>query len=366
MKSDEQKKQDELIRQLFNFLCLRYEIFEGENVKQKYLAKKIGYEKSNIGKWKKGTSPIPKAKYGDLARFFDIDPIWFNDFKSLELIFDIPDTSKENDFSLNVINAPYFLSHLGTYDQYRYSKQNKEMKKLSDSISQRISDMVKDLMKLYYLKWQGDQNYDNDPKRLDVIKCIRDKIVDELFIGKYSELFKCENEVYSQTFSNDGNKVYIHDQNMPTIAISGCQDETKIAEFLSNLFTDDELLESMSEEIEAKTIDDLKIRDEKEMIVLGHNMSFLDSDKERLVDLQKFLGCSIFEYDRVYDEILPYVDITKPCKAKILYERYRQLISALAIRSRDVEMFELAKSEETKKNISILKVCFSNKDKTNK
>lgn len=366
MKSDEQKKQDELIRQLFNFLCFRYEIFEGEELKQKYLAKLMGYNESIIGKWKKGKSPISKAKYGDLARFFDVDRIWFNDFKALDLVFDVSAASNKKGFSLNAINAPYFLSHLGTYDRYSYSKKDKAMKELSDSITQKISDMVKDLMKLYYLKWQGDQSYDNDPKRLDVIKRIRNNIVDELFTGEYSELFLHKNEIYSQAYSKDENKVYIHSPNMPTVTISECQDETKIAEFLCNLFTDDELLESMSEEIENETIDDLKIRDEKEMIILGHNMSFLDSDKERMVDLQKFLGRSIFEYARVYDKILPYVDITKPCKAKVLYERYSQLINALAIKSRDIEMFELAKSEKTKKNISILKECFSNKDKTNK
>lgn len=350
MKTEEQKKQDELIRQLFNFLCLRYEIIKGEKFKQAYFAKKIGYEKSLIGKWKKGKSPIPEEKHGSIARFFDIDPIWFRDFKSLDLIFNISNTSNENGFSLYPINAPYFISHLGNYERYKYSKHYKEMDKLSDSISQRISDIVKDFMTLNDLEWNSETPYEKDPKRIDLVNSIRDTIEDEFINGSYSKMFVPKRKI----------------DRLDKPMVSAFQDgsEEAIKKFVDMVFADKELVKELIEKGSESEFVGSEQRNEKEMIVLGHNMSFLDPDKEREIDLSKFLGTSVLGIVAIGDESLPDIDLSKPCKAKVIYEQYRLLLEGFV--KRDPELMDILLSDEIEKDIELLKACFKNSKESNK
>lgn len=350
MKTEEQKKQDELIRQLFNFLCLRYKIIKGEKFKQAYFAKKIGYEKSLIGKWKNGKSPIPEEKHGSIARFFDIDPIWFRDFKSLALIFDVSDTSNENGFSLYPINAPYFISHLGNYERYKYSKHNKEMGKLSDSISQRISDIVKDLMTLNDLEWNSETPYEKDPERIYLANSIRDTIEDEFINGSYSKMFVPKRKI----------------DRLDKPMVSAFQDgsEEAIKKFVDMVFADKELVKELIEKGSEYEFVGSEQRNEKKMLVLGHNMSFLDPDKEREIDLSKFLGTSVLGIVAIGDESLPDIDLSKPCKAKVIYEQYRLLLEGFV--KRDPELMDILLSDEIEKDIELLKACFKNSKKSNK
>lgn len=356
MKTEEQKKQDELIRQLFNFLCLRYEKIDGEKFKQAYLAQKLGYNSSLIGKWRKGKSPVPKTKYGDIARFFDIDPIWFRDFKKLELVFDISDTSSENRFSLIPINAPYFLSHLGNYERYKYSEHNQKMNELSASISQKISDVIKDLMTLDFLEWSGETSFESDPKRMELVNSILHDIEYNIISGSYSKLFINKSDKLEMALKRTIEEGLSSNPKSPLLDL--------IKDYADKLFVDKELMET-SEKISLEyQCSNRETREEKEMIVLGRNMSFLDPDKERDIDLSKFLGKPIFSYTTNGDEKLSDIDLSKPCKAKVIYEQYRLLIEGFV--KRDPEIMDISQSEKTKKDIELLKICFKNSKESDK
>ena len=138
----------------------------------------------------------------------------------------------------------------------------------------------------------------------------------------------------------------------------------KKKKFIDMVFADKELVKELIEKGSEAEFVGSEQRNEKEMLVLGHNMSFLDRDKEREIDLSKFLGKSVLGIVAIGDESMPDIDLSKPCKAKVIYEQYRLLLESFI--KRDPELMDILLSDEIEKDIELLKACFKNSKESDK